>query len=46
VLISAAAGAVGNFVGQIARIKKCKVVGISGSDDKGMNEGSLSYIIL
>jgi NADPH-dependent curcumin reductase CurA len=34
VLASAAAGATGNVVGQIARIKGCRVVGISGSDDK------------
>lgn len=34
VLISAAAGGIGAFVGQIARIKGCRVVGISGSDEK------------
>ncbi len=34
VLISGAAGAVGNVVGQIARIKGCRVVGITGSDEK------------
>ena len=34
VLISGAAGAVGTVVGQIARIKGCKVVGIVGSDEK------------
>jgi len=34
VVISGAAGAVGTVVGQIAQIKGCKVVGISGSDDK------------
>ncbi len=34
VLISGAAGAVGNVVGQIAKIKGCKVVGIVGSDEK------------
>jgi NADPH-dependent curcumin reductase CurA len=34
VAVSAAAGATGNVVGQIARIQGCRVVGISGSDDK------------
>jgi NADPH-dependent curcumin reductase CurA len=34
VLVSAAAGAVGSLVGQIARIKGCQVVGFAGSDDK------------
>ena len=34
VLISAAAGAVGNVAGQIAKIKGCRVVGITGSKDK------------
>ena len=34
VVISAAAGAVGSLVGQIARIKRCRVVGITGGDDK------------
>jgi len=34
VLISAAAGAVGSVVGQIARQKGCRVVGIAGSDNK------------
>ncbi len=34
VVVSAAAGAVGNTVGQIAKIKGCRVVGIAGSDDK------------
>ncbi len=34
VLVSAAAGAVGSIVGQIARIKGCRVVGIAGTDDK------------
>lgn len=34
VLISGAAGAVGSVVGQIARIKRCRPVGIAGSDDK------------
>lgn len=34
VVISGAAGAVGSVVGQIAKIKACKVVGIAGSDEK------------
>ena len=34
VVVSAAAGAVGNIVGQIARIVGCRVVGIAGSDEK------------
>jgi len=34
VLISGAAGATGNVVGQIAKIKGYRVVGIAGSDDK------------
>jgi hypothetical protein len=34
VLISGAAGAVGSVAGQIARIKRCRPVGIAGSDDK------------
>ena len=34
VMISAAAGSVGHIVGQIAKIKGCKVVGVCGSDEK------------
>ncbi|XP_078532124.1 prostaglandin reductase 1-like [Lissotriton helveticus] len=34
VLVNTAAGAVGSAVGQIAKIKGCKVVGCTGSDDK------------
>ena len=34
VYVSAAAGAVGQIVGQIAKIKGCRVVGSAGSDDK------------
>jgi NADPH-dependent curcumin reductase CurA len=34
VVVSAAAGAVGTVVGQIAKIKGCRVVGIAGGPDK------------
>jgi NADPH:quinone reductase len=34
VVISAAAGAVGSLVGQIARIRRCRAVGIAGSNEK------------
>jgi NADPH-dependent curcumin reductase CurA len=34
VVVSGAAGAVGSVVGQIARLKGCRVVGIAGGDDK------------
>src|SRR5271156_3760122 len=34
VLVSGAAGAVGSLVGQIAKIKGCRAVGIAGTDDK------------
>lgn len=34
VLVSAAAGGVGSLVGQIAKIKGCKVVGIAGGKEK------------
>lgn len=34
VLVSGAAGAVGSIVGQVAKIKGCKVVGIAGGTDK------------
>jgi len=33
-VVSAAAGAVGSVVGQIGKIKGCRVVGLAGSDDK------------
>ncbi|MGH7354014.1 MAG: NADP-dependent oxidoreductase [Candidatus Rokuibacteriota bacterium] len=34
VVVSAAAGAVGSIVGQIAKLKGCRAVGLAGSDDK------------
>jgi NADPH-dependent curcumin reductase len=34
VVVSTAAGAVGSVVGQIAKIKGCRAVGIAGSDEK------------
>lgn len=34
VVISGAAGAVGSLVGQIARIKRCRAIGVAGSDEK------------
>ncbi len=35
IMVSAAAGSVGHFVGQMAKIVGCKVVGVTGCDKKG-----------
>ena len=34
VVVTGAAGAVGSHVGQIAKLKGCRVVGIAGTDEK------------
>ena len=34
VFISAAAGAVGMYAGQLAKLKGCRVIGSTGSDEK------------
>ena len=34
VVVSGAAGAVGSLVGQIARIKRCRAIGIAGTEEK------------
>ena len=34
VVISGAGGAVGSLVGQIAKIKRCRAIGVAGSDEK------------
>ena len=33
-MVSGAGGAVGSIVGQIAKIKRCRAVGVVGSNDK------------
>jgi NADPH-dependent curcumin reductase CurA len=44
VVVSAASGAVGGLVGQIAKLKGCRAVGLAGSDAKvGYLTGELGY---
>ncbi|XP_070552676.1 prostaglandin reductase 1-like [Ptychodera flava] len=43
VVVNGAAGAVGSLVGQIAKIKGCRVVGFAGSDDKVKYLKSLGF---
>ncbi|KAM9099162.1 prostaglandin reductase 1 [Sarcophilus harrisii] len=43
VIVNAASGAVGSVVGQIAKIKGCKVVGSAGSDEKVANLKKLGF---
>ena len=33
-MVNGAAGAVGSLVGQIAKVKGCKVIGYAGTDEK------------
>lgn len=35
VVVTGAAGAVGSHVGQIAKLKRCYVIGIAGTEEKG-----------
>lgn len=45
--MNAAAGAVGSHVGQLAKIKGCKVIGITSSDEKikWLKDLGFDYII-
>lgn len=43
VLVSGAAGSVGTFVGQIARLKGCRVVGVAGGPEKCAMIESLGF---
>ncbi|RME61723.1 MAG: NADP-dependent oxidoreductase, partial [Alphaproteobacteria bacterium] len=43
VVVSAASGAVGNVVGQIAKIRGCRAIGIVGNDDKARLCRQLGY---
>jgi NADPH-dependent curcumin reductase CurA len=44
VVVSAAAGATGSVAGQLARMKGCRVVGVTGSDDKNrMLQNDLAF---
>ena len=45
VVISAASGAVGSVVGQIAKLKGCRVVGIAGGDKK-VNYLKMNFVLM
>jgi NADPH-dependent curcumin reductase CurA len=46
VVVSGAAGAVGSLVGQIAKLKGCKVIGYAGEDDKVISIKKLQLIFV